>query len=275
MKKGLLTASTLILLGLVVPFQFLYAITLDATSSSAAQVNSASYSYSHTTGSSSSLFVCVTSYDGTAEASANVTDVSYNGSSLTHLGTASRNTSGTQWIRSEIWGMANPSVGTFSVGVTHGGTADLTRSGALSLTDVDTSNISEDYASSVGIGTPTLTTATSTTDNAWLFDCIYHEDGTSLTPNANQTTIFNGISSGDIEASSYRSNLTTAGGYTMIWTPNASNDFAHSVISIKDFVASTSSTSTFSTSDLIPINVGLASTIFLVAFGFFFYVSSS
>ena len=180
------------------------AIALDHTSTGAIQVGggSSGVTFSHVIGAGTGRYLVV-SLSGLGEAP--VTTVTYSGVSLTRI------TAG-GWI-SELWGLADPPVGTANVVVVWPaftqGYEDIATAG-ISFTGVGGVNT---FGSETG---PTTVTVTTTSANTWLVGVGCSHNG-SMSPSTSQTELYNLPSYGAAAVAAGYIGPVAIGSNTMTW----------------------------------------------------------
>lgn len=206
------------------------AIAPDVGNSSTVQASVSTYSFTGpNVGSLTNGVVEVTiiSRGATSDANLAITGVTYNSvaMSLAKAQLASDSGGSAGSLRVEKWYLKNPPSGAQTIAITFTGTVNHSVAYAFSMSGVDQTNT---VNASAGSGdainaSPTSTITqniTTTTDQCYITDGIYHKIGTSLTKGAGQTLIAaetfpNG--GGDTADASYKGPVSTGANSTS-WT---------------------------------------------------------
>jgi hypothetical protein len=163
-----------------------------------------------------------------------ITGVTFNGVSLTKV----RADEGTGDIRTEIWYLKTPAVGSYSIIATYTGPVNFQRAAAISLTGVDqTSPIDADNGQQ-GDGWAPALPITTIADNAWLISVMGSE--ASLSGSDSGITYFGsqtGQSFQNILAARSGA-LTPAGAKSLSFDMGSALPYAQSIISLKPLSAS-------------------------------------
>ena len=143
--------------------------------------NQASITISHTTSGTNRLMLVGISMQPEGES---VTSVTYNGTSLTLVGTE-ENSGGK--ARVEIWQLVAPAIGTHDVVVNLSGTSHKgVAVGVMTFTGINQTNPTLAFSANSGNSTTASTTVASATDDV-VFAIVQSHKGLSATPGAGQT----------------------------------------------------------------------------------------
>jgi hypothetical protein len=229
MKKLLLS-----LLAVILGVQFSSAaITVDATSTAANNVtNVSSVTWSHTTHTGATLLVV---QSGMVTTGTTISGITYNGSALTRA-VQFYNTFN---VQSEIWYLANPSIGTANIVVTYAVDANKAlepKNGAISLFGTDTTNpigATTTAGSNTGAVTKSITT---TAANSYLVDMI-EQSGTDLgsPTGSGQVQIWRDLNSagGGTDGGGSYTPTTSTGSYTMSWGGTVTGNWSYTIAEVK------------------------------------------
>jgi hypothetical protein len=212
------------------------AIAFDAVNSTNADVPAAPITLLLNVVSASNGIVLVNIVSDSATlANRTVTTVSYNGTTLTNLASATIDATPN---RSEVWYLLNTTVtGSHTVSVTMGGPAGGVGVGAISFTGVDQVSPIDASSTASGLGNPTGS-ITTVADNAFLVEgCLINtSSATSLGPNSGQTQKWNILDTSDgIQlAGGYKGPISPAAPVSESWAaPASSANYVYSLVSLK------------------------------------------
>jgi hypothetical protein len=197
------------------------AIAFDASSTSGTDFasNATSLSWTHTTIGNDRLLFVACGMNDSADADANVTNVTYGGVAGTEI---RRDVATVGADGSEIWYKVNPALGANTVSVTFAGTVSRAGCAAVSLTGVDQTNpldahngitFANNAAPSVSV--------TTVADNAWILDVIYVNLSNTFgdaVPGAGQTERFEINAFFDQLDGSSEGPVSPAGATSMSWS---------------------------------------------------------
>lgn len=187
-------------------------IIVDATSNSGYKTGVSNYTFSHVCSGENRILIVGVSMLSVAGSS--VTSITYAGTALTKI---RNDTSGGGTVRTELWYLVAPSLGSNTVEVTLSGILDNV-AGAVSLNGVDQANPIDAHNGNTGTATGTDATMNLTTvaADAMVVDVVATDD-TAITVGAGQTSRWNvsgtlGSGAGSNEPKD------TPGSVTMSWT---------------------------------------------------------
>ncbi len=219
------------------------AIALDSSGNSGALINQTSHSAAFVNTAGNILIIGIAIRDDSNPAFA----VTYNSVSMTS-GADKTIGPGTAILEAQLFYLVNPATGSNTVSITWGGgsleqlcVAYMSFSGVDTAAPIDATGTNGE---SPGTLDPRITNITTVAANAMLVDVTYDRSSPPTPANAGQTEIMNvgPNGGGDTGGASYKL-ATTAGAYTMGWNPPDATqkleDWAHSVISLKPSIAST------------------------------------
>ena len=213
------------------------AIAFDAATNTVSDT-SATVTFNHTTSGTDRLLVvpCASLNNGSLDA---VTGVTYNGVSLTRLGSPLQ-VGAFNWII-YLYYLANPASGTNSVVVTRNTTTGEGYGAAISYTGVDQASPIGASTNASGVPGPITTTLSSTVDNAWFFVTNANADGspsasTNSTARVNNNSLCTGFDFGP---------KTPAGSLNMQQTFTGTRDWRSIMISLKPAATSANTGSFF------------------------------
>lgn len=222
-SPGLLTLG----LGIAVALGWLsplagQAISVDATSTSSG-ADSSSHTWSHTVTSSGAdrlLVVGVSFLD--APAATDVTSVTFNGDSLTEVGSVSQSSNCT----AQIWRLVNPDTGTHTISVSFNQSAKA-RCGAVSYLNVNQSTPTGSFFSASGLNSSPSVTVTGVGKDELAIDTLAVKGNPTATVGAGQTQRWNAAFSSDVRtAGSTEPGPTPGGNVTMSWSLSSSIEWA-------------------------------------------------
>ncbi|MCA9160355.1 MAG: DNRLRE domain-containing protein, partial [Planctomycetales bacterium] len=200
-------------------------VAIDAASSGTA-VNATGVTFSHTVSGTNRLLLVSVATEPTA--SEGVSSVTYNGTSLSFVGSrlhAALN------VRIETWALVAPATGTHNVVITLSAQSKAIAAGAVSFTGVDQSTPLGAYASAEGdSSTATVNVASANGELVYGFAGV--RKGTDATPGAGQTEQTD-VKTGNIEGVG----STEAGAASVVtsWSLDVSDKWIASGVSIKPF----------------------------------------
>lgn len=198
-------------------------ITLDSTSTYAGGTSSV-FSWSHTcSGTNRLLVVSVSVTDGFG-----ITSVTYNGVSMTRVGSDVQNTQPGDDPWASQWYLVAPATGTNTVEVTVAATPARTNAGAVSLNGVNQTTPLNAENGATGSSTSASVSVTTTVDNCWLVDCVSVKGATTPSPSGGQTSIHTANDADNSFGASYKGPETPTGSKSMTWTISSS-PWAHKV----------------------------------------------
>lgn len=162
----------------------------------------------------------------------NTLSATYNGVSAVSIG--SKITSAGSVLKVEMFRLFGAASGSNTLSISSSGSiGDLIGGGIISVDGLNTSalvNVSNTGGEAPGSSSPRTTSVTTTVDNCLIVDVI-SDRSAGLTVGAGQTQAGK-VGSGDNVACSYKL-ATTAGSYSMSWTPTETiEDWAHIVFGI-------------------------------------------
>jgi prepilin-type N-terminal cleavage/methylation domain-containing protein len=184
-------------------------------------------SFAHAIGSGSNrlLVVCVAAE---ASAGATISNVTYNGTSLTRIASAVADVSAIGIA--ELWYLLDanlPAAGTYSVEIYASESCGDLMGGAISLTEV-AQQASEASNTNTNVGPDTISTSITTlTDGAWIVDAVENGNPNSFTADSGQTQRVD-QSGGSAYCAGSTKLIATAGSTSIQWSANA-NRLAHVV----------------------------------------------
>lgn len=196
-----------------VPTNLVSDITFDYASNSGYQAAASSYSWSHVTAwQNRYLTVGV----GMLSLAQTVTGITYAGAAMSFLG-AKNSVSGA--ARIELWGLANPSLGSNTIAVTLSGSI-ASAAGAVSFCGVNQTSSTESFnsAQATNVGAADATVNVTTVANYdWIIDVVATSD-TAITVGSGQTSQVNVTGAGGSAAMATFPNENPAGTVAMYWT---------------------------------------------------------
>lgn len=202
--------------------------------------NPTSLTWSHTcTGTNLVLIVGTSAESDTGGHTAQtVSGITYNGVALTKVRSDYITDNGT-----ELWYLIAPATGANNIIVTMTAVVDGLFGAGLSFTGVDQSNPIDNNAGTTKTGTSISQSITTNVADAMIVNIMQHYNSSAvLTPDADQTQRFNTPTTGDNDQAGGTRLVTAATSYTTSWTTDISAGMTLSVLSLKPYVASTSST---------------------------------
>ncbi|THI85111.1 MAG: hypothetical protein CAF41_012810 [Nitrospira sp. CG24A] len=210
-------------------------IDFDTTSSSATGNTTNTISWSHTVGNGANrlLAVCTQARD-TAAGDVAVTTVTANGFPLTKA-RADLRTNGGSSFRTELWYLASPGIGAYTITVTWAGAlASYGVGSATSYFGVNQVTPIDAHAGSGGTGTTLSTAITTVADHALITDCAIAQSD-PLTIGTGQTSRVNRTTTGAVDAVgvSTVNDKTPAGPETMDWTQFGSQNWVISAVALR------------------------------------------
>jgi hypothetical protein len=210
-------------------------IGFDATSSSATGNTTNTISWSHTVGNGSNrlLAICTQARD-TVAGDVAVTTVTANGFPLTKV-RADLRTDGGSSFGTELWYLANPGIGPYTIAVRWAGALSSYGVGsATSYFGVNQVTPIDAHAGNGGTGTTLSTAITTVANHALITDCAIAQSD-PLTIGAGQTSRMNRTTTGTVDAVgvSTVNDKTPAGAETMDWTQLGSQNWAISAVSLR------------------------------------------
>jgi hypothetical protein len=210
-------------------------IAFDAASSSAAGNTTNTISWSHTVGNGTNRFlaVCMQARD-TVAGDVAVTTVTANGFPLTKV-RADLRTDGGSSFGTELWYLATPGIGPYTIAVTWAGALSGYGVGsATSYFGVNQVAPIDAQAGSGGTGTTLSTAITTVATHALITDCAIAQSD-PLTIGVGQTSRVNRTTTGTVDAVgvSTVNDKMPAGTETMDWTQVAAQNWAISAVSLR------------------------------------------
>ena len=204
-------------------------------SSSPAGNTTNTISWSHTVGNGTNRFLAVcTQARDTVAGDVAVTAVIANGFPLTKV-RADLRTNGGSAFGTELWHLANPGIGPYTITVTWAGAlASYGVGSATSYFGVNQVTPVDAQAGNGGIGATLSTAITTVTNHALITDCAIAQSD-PLTIGAGQTSRVNRTTTGTVDAVSVSTinDKTPAGAETMDWTQLGSQNWAISAVSLR------------------------------------------
>jgi glucose/arabinose dehydrogenase len=210
-------------------------IPFDAASSSATGNTTNTISWSHTVGNGTNRFlaVCTQARDKVAGDVA-VTTVTAGGFPLTKVRADLRTNGGTSF-GTELWYLANPGIGAYTITVTWAGALSSYGVGsATSYFGVDPVTPIDAHAGSGGTGTTLSTAITTVADHALITDCALGQ-ANPMTVGAGQTTRVNRLTTGtaDSVGVSTVNDKAVAGAEPMDWAQVAAQNWVSSAVALR------------------------------------------
>jgi glucose/arabinose dehydrogenase len=214
-------------------------IGFDTTSSSATGNTTNTINWSHTVGNGANrlLAVCTQARD-TAAGDVTVTTVTANGFPLTKA-RADLRTNGGSSFGTELWYLASPGIGAYTITVTWAGALSSFGVGsATSYFGVNQVTPIDANAGSGGTGTTLSTAITTVANHALITDCAIGQANTptaALTVGAGQTTRVNRLTTGTVDSVgvSTVNDKAVAGSETMDWTQVAAQNWVISAVALR------------------------------------------
>jgi hypothetical protein len=211
-------------------------ITFNALSSSATgnKTNRISWSHGVGTGTNRLLAVCTQARD-TVAGDVAVTTVTAKGFPLKKI-RADQRTSGAISIRTELWYLVNPDVGTQTITVTwQGALSDYGVGSATSYFGVNQVAPIDAQAGRGSSGTTLSTVITTVANHALITDCAIGIASGGLTMRAGQTTRVDRLTTGTVNGVgvSTVNDKVVAGSETMDWTQASATDWVLSAVSLR------------------------------------------
>ncbi len=203
------------------------AIVFDTASNTSSSTAGTTLSWSHTVGSGSNrvLVVSVVTEDSTA-ADQRISSVKFNGVDMTPVSgsTKSRTVySGTSYsstLRTDLYYMLNPAVGTYTVLITHNGSVSYRAGGAISL-----NNVKQQVPEAIVANSATSASISTNIDvpntGVWIVDVVGHSNSGSFT-SSTTTERWDKNSSYHTGAGGTKA-ITTSGSNTITWTFSGSS----------------------------------------------------
>lgn len=154
-----------------------------AFTSSGNQTTTSGYSFNYTVPalSNRALIVAVGSRDTTSDADTVVSSVTYGGISLTQVNTQENGGAGATDVRSDLWILTNPTVGTASVAVTLAGSVNQSVAVAGTFGNVDQSTSQDATSTGSNANAANATgSITTVTNGAVVVSAICHNNNTGL-----------------------------------------------------------------------------------------------
>ena len=214
-------------------------IAFDAVSSSAAGNTTNAISWSHSIGNGTNRFLAVcTQARDTVAGDVAVTAVTANGFLLTKVRSDLRTNGGTS-LGTELWYLASPGIGAYTITVTWAGAlASYGVGSATSYFGVNQVTPIDAHAGSGGTGTTLSTAITTVANHALITDCAIGQANTptaALTVGAGQTTRVNRLTTGAVDSVgvSTVNDKAVAGSETMDWTQVAAQNWVLSAVSLR------------------------------------------
>lgn len=224
------------------------AIEHDNSTDSGMLENVSSASWSHTVSGDDRL-LAVGVHIGDSDGAGAVSDVTYNGSSITNI---TSTTTADNVSKSEIWYTANPATGSNTVSVSVDSTMRGLFGGATSFTGAKQSSQPDASVVNTGNGTEATTTITTTEDDVYIFDAISAHNGSDCqeySANSSQTERATSTGNQNLSAGESTRLVTSASSYDMNWTVcDFSVEWAHSVVSFAAASSDSSSSQSGATS---------------------------
>lgn len=222
------------------------AIAVDTSTESSAASGAGPFTWSHTCTGSNLVLVVLVKLNGGGTVRT-VTGITYNGVSLTH-NAASDKSFAADSLSSEIWYLANPATGanTISVSIDAVGNASF-GGGAVSFSGANVSSVPDgDGGNAAGSGSGAISdSATTSFANTFLVDIAGSNSSNASTPTSStstvQQTFINNANSGNMGIGTLKK--VVAGAQAMAWNLGVNADYTHSIIGIREFVASAASAS--------------------------------
>lgn len=190
-------------------------------STSGAQVNQSSTTWSHTV-LGNLLVVFCTGYDGGALRVA--TGVTFNGVALTKA-LETNNGNGT----SSIWYLVNPSTGANNIVVTWNGSQDTLVCGAVDFLSASPTQ-PDNTATGSGSGSPISNNIVAAKAGV-VVDCFIYQSTADWTEGAGQVAVFDTLMTGDKRGGASYKLITAPATVTMSWTSNGGSGWGHSLTS--------------------------------------------
>jgi hypothetical protein len=221
-------------------------IAFDAASNNYGSTAATTLSWSHTVGSGNNriLVVGVVAEDSTA-ADQIISSVKFNSVNMTAVSGSTKSRvvySGTSYsttLRTDLYYMLNPPVGTYTVLVTYNGSVTYRVGGAVSLINVK-QQAPEAVAANAATAAAISTSLTIPNDGAWIVDVVGHSNSGSFT--SSSTTERWDRNSGNHTGACGTKAVTTPGLNTITWTFSSSSaTIAHSLAAFAPSETATSS----------------------------------
>jgi alkaline phosphatase len=202
-------------------------ITLNAASSKSSSTAGTTLSWSHTVGSGNNrvLVVSVVTEDSTAS-DQRISSVKFNGVNMTAVPgstkfrTAYSGSSYSSTLRTDLYYMLNPPVGTYTVLITCNGSVSYRAGGAVSLNNVK-QQVPEAIAASSATSASISTSIDVPNIGAWIVDVVGHSNSGSFT--SSTTTERLDRNSGQHTIAGGTKAVTTSGSNTITWTFSGSS----------------------------------------------------
>jgi hypothetical protein len=225
-------------------------ITVDSTANSGVKSSVSSFTMTCTVGSglaNSVLAVANQARGASVDSDLTITSVKDGSTNFTNAtSTLGADTPTTGSLRTELWYLLNPSIGSRTITITFTGTVNyataycVSLSGVNQITPVDATAGTGDAASAHT--SPVTQNITTAADNSWIIDSIYHKIGTTLTPGSGQTRISTELfpnGGGDTSDASYKGPITPAGSTSTSWTYSGADGYTISSASFKPATGTT------------------------------------
>jgi hypothetical protein len=214
-------------------------IAFDAASSSATGNTTNTISWSHPIGNGTNRFLAVcTQARDTVAGDVAVTTVTANGFPLTKVRADLRTDAGSAF-GTELWYLANPGIGAYTIAVTWAGALSSYGVGsATSYFGVNQVTPIDAQAGNSGIGTTLSTAITTVANHALITDCALGQANTlttALTVGSGQTTRMNRLTAGTVDSVgvSTVSDKAVAGSETMDWTQVGAQNWVISAVALR------------------------------------------
>lgn len=206
-----------------------------AYTSSGNKTTTSSYSFNYTVPalSNRALIVAIGSRDATSAPNTVVSSVTYGGVALTQVNTQANGGGGATAVRSDLWILTNPTVGTASVAITLAGTVNQSIAAAMTFGNIDQST-SQDAASTGSNANAANATGsiTTVTNGAAVLSCICHNNNTGLAGSSSQYEVAEIGDGTNYEVGIYVLEAPTAGAITTNIT-NTAAKYGYCVMALR------------------------------------------
>ena len=199
-----------------------------ATFDDASYDTTTSNTISFTVGSGSNRLLIVTaSYWEDVAGTGTITGITYAGTSMTQVVTATETAMSTY-----IYRLVAPTSGTNNIVITTSGATDSRKFGVISFTGVNqTTPINASNTAIASTSGPLTASLTTTVANTMLVDAASNFSANTITPGTGQTVIFNTTSNGVSGGASYKAFAST-GSTSMQWTTAGIDDWSYSIVAV-------------------------------------------
>ncbi|MHC4739148.1 MAG: beta strand repeat-containing protein [Planctomycetota bacterium] len=206
-------------------------IEFDNVSSNAEKGYSTTLSWSHTVGSGSDRILIVgIAGEDSSESDLVISSVTYGSANMTLVsGSSATGGTGAFKIKTELYYLLNPDLGTDTVTVTYSGNTASRAGGAVSLLNV-AQQAAEAVSTNANVSTSTISTnITTQTDGAWVVDVVGCGNSGSFTTTASGMVERFDETTTDSSGAGSTKSVSSAGSTTMSWEHTGANRMALSV----------------------------------------------